>query len=99
MVDGGETMGGLKSKPGGTPVSMAPFMELASDPAAMSWDRSRPDEGFVARSKVYTGGVSRRTSSSVRVAAEWFRRGRRARGASLPKSISGMEGAQYALRR
>jgi len=37
MVDGGETMGGLKAKPGGAPVSTAPFPEMESNPAVVSW--------------------------------------------------------------
>ena len=42
MVDGGVTMDGLKAKPGGAPVSTAPFPELVSDPAAMSWVEISP---------------------------------------------------------
>ena len=37
MVGDGEDEGGLKSDPGGAPVSTAPFLELASESAAISW--------------------------------------------------------------
>ena len=36
LVDGGETIGGLKAKPGGAPASTASFLEVASGPATMS---------------------------------------------------------------
>ena len=42
MVDGGGTMGCLKVKPKGAPISAASFPELASDPAAMSWAEIGP---------------------------------------------------------
>lgn len=41
VVDVRETMGDLDVKPGGAPVSTAPFLELASD-RAMSWAELGP---------------------------------------------------------
>ena len=64
MVDGGETMGGLKAKPGGASVSTAPFPEMACDPAAVSWVEIGPtkvwgEEGVEGS----TGGVPRRRAA------------------------------------
>ena len=66
MVGGGERMGGLKAKPGGAPASTTQFVDLASDPAALSVVEIGPTKGSEAETgpEKYLDGPRRHMSSS-----------------------------------
>ena len=59
MVSTGENEGGLKTDPGGTPASSAPFSELESEPEAMSWAEIDPTEVLGRRRGRWVFGMVR----------------------------------------
>ena len=66
--------GGLKPDPGGAPVSTAPFPELVSESAAISWAEIDATKGFGPEkgSMVSLYGPRRRTSPKVSSVEEWW---------------------------
>ena len=100
MVGDGENEGGLKSDPGGAPVSTASFPELASESAAISWaeiDSTNVLRRRRSRWRPYKacGGGSRQRCRPWKNGGAW---GRREGRSSPPKSMPGVEGSRFALR-
>ena len=73
-------------------MSTAPFPELASEPAAISWAGNRPDEGFgpEKESMVSLYGPRRRKSPKVS-SVEWWRMGQEG-GAVEPSQVDARRG-------